>query len=120
MDVTYLFYMNIKEIIKEEINDFDWVNDVPEFYGRIIDTNESSLSKKEIMTLLHNQGYSWRNAGPIISSYNVVLNPYRYILVGPMYLTDYKIDIKYGHILHDNSLHYSINGVSAKDLIITL
>jgi hypothetical protein len=113
--------MNIKKIIREEVEDFQWVKDIPEFSGTIIDTNESPMTTREILTLLHDYGYKWGTGTPILDSNGKSLfGTFRYIMVGPLVINDYETTIHENTIMHDSVLPNKVNGQNVKNFVITL
>ena len=105
--------MNIKKIIKEEIDDFDWIkggneeNQPTIIPGGILDINNSNFSKEEILQRLHDLGYTWAGNQPIIKDGKPFLNPYQYLLIGRL-VNDVGQDVgEELKILHDEDLDWS-------------
>ena len=58
--------MNIRKIIKEEINDFDWVNDtdiLEQYRGKTIYFKVRSRDLRKILPLLESYGYEQTKMG---------------------------------------------------------
>ena len=113
--------MNIKKLIREEIDAFDWAKDIPTYSETIIDTHKSSMSSRDILFLLHDLGYKWNTDHPIVDSKgNSLMGTYRYILVGPLHIDDYGMDVPHMTIMHEPGIDYTVNGQDPNKFIVTL
>ena len=104
--------MDIKKIIKEEIDDFDWIKGGDEenqptiIPGGILDINNSNYSKEEILQRLHNLGYTWAGNQPIIKNGKPYLNANQYLLIGKLVNDQGQGVGQELKILHDENLDW--------------
>jgi hypothetical protein len=104
--------MDIKKIIKEEIDDFDWIKGGDEenqptiIPGGILDIEKSNFSKEEILQRLHDLGYTWGGNQPIIKDGKPFLDPHRYLLIGRLINDNGEEVGRELKLLHDEDLDW--------------
>lgn len=104
--------MDIKKIIKEEIDDFDWIKGGDEenqptiIPGGVLDIEKSNFSKEEILQRLHDLGYTWGGNQPIIKDGKPFLDPHRYLLIGILVSDNGEEVGRELKLLHDEDLDW--------------
>jgi DNA polymerase III epsilon subunit-like protein len=113
--------------LRESQDDWGWadLNDIPDFYGIIIDTERSNIPKQEILEMLDSEAFTWSTGGSLFGSRGAK-DVNRFIFVGPMEVSvNGRVDpvvINEKRIMHDNKLddYPKINGEETEKFIVTL
>lgn len=107
--IKYSTLINTKNI-NESQDEWDWLKDAEDkpkiIPGGIIDTENSSFTKKEILEELNRLGYVWGNTDhPILDKFgNLEITPFQYVLIGE--IKNNIIQLGVNKILHEDNLEW--------------